>query len=58
MIEKRGEKLAVFVDKKGGQHLFSARCTHMGCTVGWNPAEHDVRLPVPRLALRPRWARS
>src|SRR6476660_5170372 len=45
VIEKRGEKLAVFVDKKGGQHLFSARCTHLGCTIGWNPAEHTFDCP-------------
>ena len=52
VIERRGEKLAVFVDKKGEQHLFSARCTHLGCTVGVEPGGDDVRLPVPRLALR------
>jgi nucleotide-binding universal stress UspA family protein/nitrite reductase/ring-hydroxylating ferredoxin subunit len=45
VIERRGEKLAVFVDKKGEQHLFSARCTHMGCTVGWNPAESTFDCP-------------
>jgi Rieske Fe-S protein len=45
VIEKRGEKLAVFVDKKGEQHLFSARCTHLGCTIGWNPAEHTFDCP-------------
>jgi nucleotide-binding universal stress UspA family protein/nitrite reductase/ring-hydroxylating ferredoxin subunit len=45
VIEKRGEKFAVFIDKKGEQHLFSARCTHLGCTVGWNPAEHTFDCP-------------
>src|SRR3954453_15160691 len=45
VIEKRGEKLAVFVDKKGEQHLFSARCTHLGCTIGWNPAENTFDCP-------------
>ena len=45
VIERRGEKLAVFVDKKGEQHLFSARCTHLGCTVGWNPAEKTFDCP-------------
>jgi nitrite reductase/ring-hydroxylating ferredoxin subunit len=45
VIERRGEKLAVFVDKKGEQHLFSARCTHLGCTVGWNPAETTFDCP-------------
>ena len=51
VIERRGEKLAVFVDKKGEQHLFSARCTHLGCTIGVEPRGAHVRLPVPRLAL-------
>jgi nucleotide-binding universal stress UspA family protein/nitrite reductase/ring-hydroxylating ferredoxin subunit len=45
VIERRGEKLAVFVDTKGEQHLFSARCTHLGCTVGWNPAEKTFDCP-------------
>jgi nucleotide-binding universal stress UspA family protein len=45
VIERRGEKLAVFVDPKGEQHLFSARCTHLGCTVGWNPAEKTFDCP-------------
>jgi nucleotide-binding universal stress UspA family protein/nitrite reductase/ring-hydroxylating ferredoxin subunit len=45
VIERRGERLAVFVDPKGEQHLFSARCTHLGCTVGWNPAEKTFDCP-------------
>ena len=45
VIERRGEKLAVFVDRSGNQHLFSARCTHLGCTIGWNPAEHTFDCP-------------
>jgi nucleotide-binding universal stress UspA family protein/nitrite reductase/ring-hydroxylating ferredoxin subunit len=45
VIERRGEKLAVFVDKKGDQHLYSARCTHLGCTVAWNPAESTFDCP-------------
>ncbi|HTG48692.1 MAG TPA: universal stress protein [Actinomycetota bacterium] len=45
VIERRGEKLAVFVDEGGAQHLFSARCTHMGCTVAWNPGERTFDCP-------------
>jgi nucleotide-binding universal stress UspA family protein/nitrite reductase/ring-hydroxylating ferredoxin subunit len=45
VIERRGEKLAVFVDKKGTQHLFSARCTHLGCTIAWNPGEKTFDCP-------------
>jgi nucleotide-binding universal stress UspA family protein len=45
VIERRGEKLAVFVDTKGEERLFSARCTHLGCTVGWNPTEKTFDCP-------------
>jgi nucleotide-binding universal stress UspA family protein/nitrite reductase/ring-hydroxylating ferredoxin subunit len=45
VIERRGEKLAVFVDAGGEQHLMSARCTHMGCTVAWNPGERTFDCP-------------
>ena len=45
VIERRGEKLAVFVDEGGEQHLMSARCTHLGCTVAWNPGERTFDCP-------------
>jgi nucleotide-binding universal stress UspA family protein/nitrite reductase/ring-hydroxylating ferredoxin subunit len=45
IIERTGEAFAAFVDATGTQHLFSARCTHMGCTVGWNPAEQTFDCP-------------
>jgi nucleotide-binding universal stress UspA family protein/nitrite reductase/ring-hydroxylating ferredoxin subunit len=45
VIERRGEKLAVYVDDDGMQHLMSARCTHLGCTVGWNAGEHTFDCP-------------
>ena len=32
-------KIAVYRDKKGRTTTLSAKCTHMGCTVKWNPAE-------------------
>ena len=32
-------KIAVYRDKKGKPTTLSAKCTHMGCTVKWNPAE-------------------
>ena len=53
IIERQGEKLAAYMDADGELHLLSARCTHMGCTVAWNPGERDLRLPVPRLAVPP-----
>ncbi len=45
VIERRGEKLAVYVDEAGTQHLLSARCTHLGCTVGWNAGERTFDCP-------------
>ena len=45
VIERLGEELAVWVDDTGEQHTFSAKCTHLGCTVGWNPAERTFDCP-------------
>jgi nucleotide-binding universal stress UspA family protein/nitrite reductase/ring-hydroxylating ferredoxin subunit len=45
IIERAGEKLAVYVDTDGELHVMSARCTHMGCTVAWNPAERTFDCP-------------
>jgi len=45
VIERQGEKLAAFVDPAGELHLYSARCTHLGCTVGWNPGEETFDCP-------------
>ena len=52
IVERAGEKLAVYVDEDAEAHVMSARCTHMGCTVKWNPGERTFDCPVPRLALR------
>jgi len=38
-------KVAVYRDKKGIAHALSARCTHMGCTVKWNPTEKTWDCP-------------
>ena len=38
-------KIAVFRDRKGRTTTLSARCTHMGCTVKWNPAERTWDCP-------------
>lgn len=45
IVERGGEKLAVYVDVAGDVHVMSARCTHMGCTVAWNPGEHTFDCP-------------
>ncbi len=45
IIERAGEKLAVYVKPDGEVHVMSARCTHMGCTVAWNPGERTFDCP-------------
>jgi len=36
---------AAYRDDAGGLHLLSARCTHLGCIVGWNPADRAWECP-------------
>lgn len=45
IIERQGETFAVYVEADGTQRTFSAVCTHVGCTVGWNPAESTFDCP-------------
>jgi Rieske Fe-S protein len=45
ILERAGEKLAAYVDDGGDLHVMSARCTHMGCTVAWNPAARTFDCP-------------
>jgi nucleotide-binding universal stress UspA family protein/nitrite reductase/ring-hydroxylating ferredoxin subunit len=45
IVEQQGEKLAAFMDQAGELHLMSAKCTHLGCTVAWNPGEGTFDCP-------------
>jgi nucleotide-binding universal stress UspA family protein/nitrite reductase/ring-hydroxylating ferredoxin subunit len=45
VVDAGGEKLAVYRNDRGGLHALSAKCTHMGCTVGWNPTERTWDCP-------------
>ena len=45
VIERGGEKLAAFVDPDGELRLYSAKCTHMGCTVAWNAGDAVFACP-------------
>jgi len=45
VVDRHGEQLAAFVDGDGQAHLMSARCTHLGCIVAWNPAERTFDCP-------------
>jgi nucleotide-binding universal stress UspA family protein/nitrite reductase/ring-hydroxylating ferredoxin subunit len=38
-------KVAVYRDEKGVVHAISAKCTHMGCTVKWNPSQKTWDCP-------------
>jgi Rieske Fe-S protein len=37
--------IAVYKDKSGQVRTFSAKCTHLGCTVTWNPLEQSFDCP-------------
>lgn len=45
IIERDGEQLAAYVDDEGELHLMSAKCTHLGCVVAWNPSDHTFDCP-------------
>ncbi len=45
IIERNGAKIAAYRDAHGAVTLRSATCTHMGCTVAWNPAERTWDCP-------------
>ncbi len=45
IVERAGEKLAAYIGDDGELHVMSARCTHMGCTVAWNPGERTFDCP-------------
>ena len=39
VLKAGGDKIAAYRDDRGTLHAVSAVCTHMGCVLGWNPAE-------------------
>ena len=45
IVTSGDHKVAVFRDRKGGVHVLSAKCTHMGCTVKWNTTEKTWDCP-------------
>jgi glycine/D-amino acid oxidase-like deaminating enzyme/nitrite reductase/ring-hydroxylating ferredoxin subunit len=45
IIGRPGDQTAVYRDRLGEIHAVSARCTHLGCIVSWNPAEASWDCP-------------
>ena len=46
IIEENSDNpIAVYKDKTGRINKFSAKCTHLGCTVVWNPLEKSFDCP-------------
>lgn len=43
--ENPDDPIAVYKDIDGNLHTFSAKCTHMGCTVKWNSLEKSFDCP-------------
>lgn len=39
IVRAGAAQYAAYRDDAGELHLLSARCTHLGCIVGWNPAD-------------------
>jgi nitrite reductase/ring-hydroxylating ferredoxin subunit len=45
VVSRRGRQVAVARDDAGALHAVSARCTHLGCIVAFNPAERSWDCP-------------
>ncbi len=45
LVEVEGEKIAAYRDDDGNIHALSPVCTHAGCIVNWNSAEHTWDCP-------------
>lgn len=45
VLDMDGRKTAVYRDPEGQVHAVSARCTHLGCTVGWNDGDRTWDCP-------------
>jgi Rieske Fe-S protein len=45
IVGRPSDQTAVYRDPQGEVHAVSARCTHLGCIVSWNPAETSWDCP-------------
>ncbi len=53
VIVRDGEPMAAYLDEDGVLHLMSARCTHLGCTVAWDPGDRTFQCPCHGSAFSP-----
>jgi len=53
IIQWNGRKVAAYRDEQGATTIRSATCTHMGCVVAWNDAEHTWDCPCHGSRFRP-----
>jgi Rieske Fe-S protein len=53
ILELDGKRCAVYRDEGGEVTVRSAICTHMGCVVGWNEAEHTWECPCHGSRFKP-----
>ena len=45
IVRVGASQYAAYRDDAGELHVLSARCTHLGCIVGWNPADRAWECP-------------
>ena len=43
--DDKNDSIALYKDEAGKMHTYSAVCTHLGCTVKWNPLEGSFDCP-------------
>lgn len=53
IIKRDGKMVAAYRDDAGAITLRSARCTHLGCHVAWNPAERTWDCPCHGSRFKP-----
>ena len=53
IVDRNGAQVAAYRDTDGTVTLRSATCTHMGCTVHWNPAERTWDCPCHGSRFKP-----
>ena len=53
IVKSKSGKVAAHRDSNGKVHKVSAICTHMGCVVRWNPAEHTWDCPCHGSRFKP-----